>query len=137
MIQVRSRVLVLAAVAACSTSPFGSSVPGIEFSTTPAVVEPGGTVHLSLSNSSFVPIAAVVPCPLILQRWSGSAWVGKPDGIDCAMTEETIAPGARYDRAKTIDSSAVAGTYRAGIMIAGRGGNPTDFVYSTSFTVMQ
>lgn len=126
-----------AALAACSTSPSGvSGPPNIEFSATPSAVAPGSVVHLSLRNSSSATIAAL-PCPLVLQRWDGSTWVAVPDGaILCALVEDTLAPGARYDRAKTIDPSTVGGTYRAELMVDLLDTHSRVGVYSNAFTIL-
>lgn len=135
----RSRSLWLAslAVAACSTSPFvPSGPPDVHFSADRAVVAPGSTVHLNLSNAS--PVAVIArPCPLALQRWNGSDWVPVPDGsFLCSLSEDTVASGSAHVFPKPIDAAAAGGTYRASLMVRSTAGGPEVDVTSTTFTVM-
>jgi len=133
----RSFTFALAAVVtACSGAPDALSVAShVAFAASPAVLAPGGTVDLTLTNRSATAIGTNF-CPKVLERREGSTWVpGGGIGVLCAMIDNVLEPGTQGHSAIVLDSSAVAGTYRVVTSIQIPDDQATASVVSNTFTV--
>lgn len=125
-----------AVVTACSGAPDALYVAShVAFSASPAVLAPGGTVGLTLTNRSATAIGTNF-CPKVLERREGSTWVPVGGiGVLCAMIDNVLEPGTQLNSVLVLDSSAVAGTYRVLTSIQIPDNQGTAPVVSNTFTV--